>query len=212
MYKSEGQLAINPIPPTMWSHNDEVTGYAYDPTLAKEMLSDANYADGFETELWVLPLQRPYNPDPYTMAEMIKDDWAEVGVTVTLVDQYDWGDYLERTQKGEHPVMMLGWTGDNGDPDNFLNTLLSCAAATTGGNRAFWCNENFDTEIEAALATTDTATRTAHYELAQQYFKTEAPWIPIAHSNQIEVVRPELTGYVQNPMGWHDFYGVGLSD
>ncbi|EJS90378.1 hypothetical protein AAUPMB_02436, partial [Pasteurella multocida subsp. multocida str. Anand1_buffalo] len=31
---------------------------------------------------------------------------------------------------------MMGWTGDNGDPDNFLNTLLSCAAVESGSNYA----------------------------------------------------------------------------
>ncbi|GGX75055.1 ABC transporter substrate-binding protein [Saccharospirillum salsuginis] len=212
VYQSKGQLATNPIPPTMWSHNDDVTGYAYDPTLAKQMLTDAGYGDGFETELWVMPVQRPYNPDADTMATMIQDDWADVGVTVTLVDQYDWGEYLDRTLDGEHSVMMLGWTGDNGDPDNFLNTLLSCDAADSGGNRAFWCNPNFDSEVNAALETTDIATRTDHYEQAQQYFNTGAPWVPLAHSVQYEVIHPDVTGYVQNPMGWHDFYGVGLAD
>jgi len=212
VYRSEGQLATNPIPPTMWSHNDDVTGYAYDPTLAKEMLTTAGYGDGFETELWVMPVQRPYNPDADTMATMIQGDWAEVGVTVTLVDGHDWEAYLEYTQEGQHDVMMLGWTGDNGDPDNFLNTLLSCDAADSGGNRAFWCNTNFDAEVQAALETTDIATRTEHYEQAQEYVKTDAPWVPLAHSVRYEVIHPDVTGYVQNPMGAHDFYGVGLSD
>ena len=44
---------------------------------------------------------------------------------------------------------MLGWTGDNGDPDNFLDTLLGCDAVG-GNNRAQWCNEEFDALVTKA--------------------------------------------------------------
>ena len=37
-------------------------------------------------------------------------------------------------QAGEHQMGMLGWTGDSGDPDNFLNTLLGCKAAKINGS------------------------------------------------------------------------------
>ena len=48
-------------------------------------------------------------------------------------------------QAGEHQMGMLGWTGDNGDPDNFLHTLLGCdAAQADGSNIAKWCYKPFD--------------------------------------------------------------------
>ena len=41
---------------------------------------------------------------------------------------------------------MLGWTGDNGDPDNFLHTLLGCDSAQVGigSNIAKFCYKPFD--------------------------------------------------------------------
>ena len=57
--------------------------------------------------------------------------------------------------------MILGWTGDNGDPDNFLSVLLSCDSAGEGGaNRAFWCNADFSKLLKDAKLTADPTGRT----------------------------------------------------
>ena len=48
-------------------------------------------------------------------------------------------------------AVLLGWTGDNGDPDNFLAVLLGCDAVGNN-NRAQWCNKEFDELIQKALA------------------------------------------------------------
>lgn len=212
IYKEAGQVAKNPIPPSMWSYSDEVVDYEYDPEKARQLLADAGFPDGFSTDIWAMPVQRPYNPDSALMAEMIQADWAAVGVTASIVALSGWSDYLSRTESGEHETMMLGWTGDNGDPDNFLNTLLSCQAAETGGNRAFWCDATFDNLVQNALNTSDTAERTALYEQAQLTFKQAAPWITLAHSVRYELSRLELTGYQMSAFGGHDFYGVSIKE
>ena len=119
VFQGAGQVAKNPIPPTIWSYNDDIEDYPYDPEKAKELLAEAGFPDGFATDLWAMPVQRPYNPDAKRMAEMIQADWAAVGVQAEIVS-YEWGEYLERSNNGEHQTLLLGWTGDNGDPDNFL--------------------------------------------------------------------------------------------
>ena len=37
---------------------------------------------------------------------------------------FEWATYLEKAKNGEADAFMLGWTGDNGDADNFIYTLL----------------------------------------------------------------------------------------
>ena len=50
----------------------------------------------------------------------------------------------------------LGWTGDNGDPDNFFGPLAGCTAARPGGgNIAKWCFHPFDDLITKAVTLTD---------------------------------------------------------
>lgn len=80
-----------------------------------------------------MPVQRPYNLNARRMAEMVQADWAKIGVQAKIVT-YEWGEYLKRAKAGEHRAVMMGWTGDNGDPDNFFATLFSCAAAKDGSN------------------------------------------------------------------------------
>jgi dipeptide transport system substrate-binding protein len=106
---------------------------------------------------------------------------------------------------------MLGWTGDNGDPDNFLHTLLGCDAVG-GNNRAQWCNEEYDNLVNQAKRTTDQAERTRLYEEAQMVFKREAPWVTIDHSLVVMPMRKEVSGYVMSPLGHHAFSGVDIAE
>ena len=209
VFKGAGSIAKNPIPPTIWSYNDDVKDYDYDPEKAKAMLAEAGVS-GLKTNIWAMPVQRPYNPNARRMAELIQADWAKVGVEAEIVT-FEWGEYLKRSKNGEHDTVLLGWTGDNGDPDNFMYVLLGCDAAKDGGNRARWCNEEFDSTLRQAKKVTDQAQRTTLYEKAQVIFKEEAPWVTIAHSVVFKPVRKEVTGFKVHPLGSHIFYdGVDL--
>ena len=77
------------------------------------------------------------------MAELIQADWAKIGVKAKLTT-YEWGEYRKRSKTGEQQAMMFGWSGDNGDPDNFFVPLLGCEAVKGGGNVARWCNKEFE--------------------------------------------------------------------
>jgi dipeptide transport system substrate-binding protein len=209
VFKGAGSIAKNPIPPTIWSYNNDVKDYDYDPEKAKAMLAEAGVS-GLKTNIWAMPVQRPYNPNARRMAELIQADWAKVGVEAEIVT-FEWGEYLKRSKNGEHDTVLLGWTGDNGDPDNFMYVLLGCDAAKDGGNRARWCNEEFDSTLRQAKKVTDQAQRTTLYEKAQVIFKEEAPWVTIAHSVVFKPVRKEVTGFKVHPLGSHIFYdGVDL--
>lgn len=211
VYQGVAEVAKNPIPPTMWSYNNNIKDYDYNPEKAKELLKEAGFENGFETEIWAMPVSRPYNPNARRMAELIQADWNKVGVKSKIVS-YEWGEYLKRMRNGDHLTGMMGWTGDNGDPDNFLNTLLSCASVEQGSNYAKFCNADFDKLVVGASQISDQAERTKLYEQAQQLFKEQAPWITIAHSTTYVPIRKEVKSYIINPFGLHPFYGVDLEN
>jgi len=209
IYQGAGEVAKNPIPPTIWSYNDAVKDYPYDPEQARKLLAEAGHADGFETDLWAMPVQRPYNPNARRMAEMIQADWGKVGVKARIIS-YEWGEYLKRASAGEHQTVLLGWTGDNGDPDNFLAVLLSCDAVKGGANYARWCYRPYENLIQKAKITTDQAERARLYAQAQAIFKEQAPWVTIGHSVVYQPVRKEVMDFRISPFGLNVFYGVDL--
>ncbi len=210
VFQGSGQVAKNPIPPTMWSYNDAIEDDAYDPEKAKQMLADAGVTD-LSMKIWAMPVQRPYNPNARRMAELMQADFDKIGVAVEIVS-FEWGEYLERSRAEDRDgAVLLGWTGDNGDPDNFLGVLLGCDAVG-GSNRAQWCHEPFDEIIKSAKTISDQAERTKLYEQAQEIFKEQAPWATIAHSVVSMPMRNEVKGYKVHPLGSHIFYGVDLEE
>ncbi|MDQ2105882.1 ABC transporter substrate-binding protein [Azospirillum isscasi] len=216
VFQGGGQPAVNPIPPTLWSYNRAVEDYPYDPGEARRLLAEAGQAagqgEGLRIDLWYMPVTRPYMPNARRVAEMMQADLEKIGVRATLKTA-EWKAYREALSNGEHQAGILGWTGDNGDPDNFLYALLSCNAARDGGgNMAKWCDAGFDDRIERAKRTSDSARRTALYQEAQEIFREETPWLPIAHSVVFTALRKEVQGYRMDPFGLHVFKDVRLED
>ena len=209
VFQGAGAVAKNPIPPTIWSYNDAVRDYPYDPDRARALLREAG-AEGLKTNIWAMPVQRPYNPNARRMAEIIQEDWANVGVEAEIVS-FEWGEYLKRSKEGEHQTLLLGWTGDNGDPDNFLYVLLGCEAVG-GSNRARWCYEPFNELLRQAKRVNDKEARSELYRQAQVIFKEQAPWVTIAHSVVYEPIREEVIDYRIDPLGGHVFYGVDIAE
>ncbi|MEJ8796466.1 ABC transporter substrate-binding protein [Trinickia caryophylli] len=208
VYQGAAQVASHPMPPTQWSYDPTVKDAPRDIAQAKRLLEKAGLKDGFELTLWAMPVQRAYNPNARLMAEMIQADWAKIGVKARIVS-YEWGEYVKRARAGEHDAALLGWTGDNGDPDNWLGVLLGCASVK-GGNFAKWCYKPFDDLIVKARETTAPAERAALYMRAQRIFAEQRPFTPIAHSVVYQPMRKEVTGFKIDPFGPTQFWNVGL--
>jgi dipeptide transport system substrate-binding protein len=210
VYQGAGQKAKNLIPPTIWSYNDAVKDYEYNPEKAKEMLKAAG-VENLKSDLWWMPVQRPYNPNAKRMAEMMQADLAKVGIEVEL-KSFEWGEYRKRLQEGEHQMGLLGWTGDNGDPDNFF-FLRGCTGARQGGqNITKWCNQEFEDKLLQARKLSEKPDRIKLYEEMQVIQKEEAPDVTIAHSTVFEPVRKEVVDYKISPFGRHEFYGVDIKE
>jgi dipeptide transport system substrate-binding protein len=210
VYQGAGQAAKNLIPPTMWSYDDAIPDDAYDPEAAKKMLADAGVS-GLTLDLWAMPVSRPYNPNAQRVAELIQADWAAIGVTANIVT-YEWTEYRERGKQKDRPgAFQIGWTGDNGDPDNFFATLFSCSAIGVS-NYSSWCNPDFEAAIQDAKKVTDQAARAALYTKAQEIFKAEEPALTLAHSKVFMPMRKRVTGFTMDPLGIHRFDNVDVTE
>ena len=209
IYMNRAMVAKNPIPPTIWGYNDSIKDPEYNPTQAKELLKQAGVKEGFELELWTMPVSRPYNPSGKKMGELMQADLAKVGLKVKLVT-YDWPTYLEKARKGEHQILQMGWTGDNGDPDNFMHILLGCAAVKGGSNYSRWCYQPYNSLVEQAKKQTDQSKRIGLYKKAQEVFKEQSPWVTLAHAKVYRAMSKQVSGYQIHPFGGDIFDKVEM--
>ncbi|WP_458130947.1 ABC transporter substrate-binding protein [Pseudomonas sp. R3-41] len=209
VYQGAGQLAVNAMPPTQWSYDTTIKDAKYDPEKAKELLKEAGVKEGTNITLWAMPVQRPYNPNAKLMAEMLQSDWKKIGLNVNIVS-YEWGEYIKRSKGGENQAMIIGWSGDNGDPDNWLNVLFGCDSLA-GNNFSKWCDKKFDGLVKEAKRTTDQAKRTELYKQAQHVLKDAVPMTPIAHSTVYQPMRANVQDFKISPFGLNSFYGVSVS-
>lgn len=200
VYFNQATAARSVLPPTSWAFNPLLPPPIYDPQQARQLLIEAGLEQGFSLTIWAMPVQRLYNPNALKMAELIQADLAQIGVTATIVS-YEWNTFRRRLSAGEHDSVLIGWTGDNADPDNFFRPLLSCAALESGSNRAQWCDPVFDSILNQALLTADQQQRRRHYLAAQQYLKNTMPLLPIAHSQRFQALNIAIEGVTINPYG-----------
>lgn len=153
-------------------------------------------------DLWYMPVERPYFPDAESVATIMQADLAEIGITTSLVT-YEWGEYLDKTEDGEHDMALLGWSADIGDPDNFMYVLLSGDSAVVGTamNIAFYDNDDVDTLLNGAQQTFDQPTRDKNYQDACYLIHKDSPWVTVAHSQNLAGTYTGVSGYATHPTG-----------
>ena len=200
-YAGVGQPAKNPMPPTIWGFNDAVKPYEYNPEMAKQLLAEAGYPNGISTELWWPNRARPYLTQPQKIAEALQQQLAKGGIRAKLVT-YEWGTYLDKLSNGEHPMSIIGWIGDNGDPDNFLYVLLDKDNAKKGdaNNYAFYKSEAVHDLLIKAQRVGDQATRSRYYAQAQEIIARDAPWVPLVHAARVGAYRKEVQNFSLHPL------------
>ena len=93
---------------------------------------------------------------------------------------YEWGDYIKRTKAGELTAETYGWSGDNGDPDNFLSPLFG-SSNIGNSNYARFNSPELDALLDKAIGLSDKGEQTKLYEQAQVLLNEQAPWINVAH-------------------------------
>ena len=193
------QAAREFLPDAVWPHGIAVA-LPYDPKAARALLAQAGYPRGFHTSLWYTTAPRPYLPEPQRVAEAIQADLRAIGIEASL-QGFEWGVYLPRVENAEHDLCLTGWTGDNGDPDNFLYVPLDKDNAQPPGayNLAFWRNDQFHALVARAQAGPDRATRAPLYAQALAVVRDQAPIVAIAHTRSPLVFRADLRGYVPSP-------------
>lgn len=200
-YAPGAVVASNWTPPGMLGENHSLAPYAYDPAKSKQLLAQAGLPNGLATNLYYPTTPRPYMPEPQRIAEAIQADLKKVGIAVTL-EPFEFGVFLDKVRNGEHEMCLIGWSGDNGDPDDFFYPLLDkivALAKPNGQNYSFWEDDAFHQLMLDGQGTLDEGKRGAIYRQANAMVHDQVPALPIVHTTVPVVVKSSIGGFVPSP-------------
>mgnify|MGYP000964891018 CR=1 FL=1 len=193
--------ANGPLPPGVFSYPPDTKNVPYDPTGAKELLAKNGYSSGMQITLITYKGDRPYNPaGGEKLASAIKGDLAAIGVNCEI-KAYDWQQYKEALLNSEGNAFLYGWISDNGDPDNFLYTLLASNQIENGLNTSHYNNKEVDQLLIKAQRELDKNLRAQLYERAVGLIIEDAPWVFLNHSLKLAATTPDLQGFYLFPNG-----------
>ena len=194
------------IPPALnWAAPDRVKDYEFNPQQAKAMLAKAGYPNGFDLDLWYMPVSRPYFPTPKPIAEAFAADLSAIGIRVKLLTK-DWSAYLaDRLKPPGFQAFMMGWSGDYGDPDNFYYPHFGPGSTADLGN---WKNPKVLELLDRGRASGDKAVRAKIYAEVSEILHGEAVRLPIVHSQPLLGKRKNIQGWIPSPLGSESFEEV----
>jgi peptide/nickel transport system substrate-binding protein len=206
LYGGLGLVAKEFQPPSLWGYNKDLKDYDYNPQRARDLLKEAGFGQGLKEvtwddgrkeplQFWYMPVSRPYFPNPKEIAEAMAADLAKAGITVQL-QTTDWTVYLDKRKNGQLPLYMLGWTGDNGDPDNFVCYFFCSPGASREG---FYTNQALTDVLLQAQKLTDQGKRAELYRKAEQMIHDDVSRVFIANNQPPLPFQKKVKGYVPNP-------------
>lgn len=197
------------VPPAVnLAQSDKVKDYEFNPQQAKAILAKAGYPNGFDLDLWYMPVSRPYFPTPKPIAEALAADLSAIGIRVKLLTK-DWSAYIaDRLKPPGFQAFMMGWTGDYGDPDNFYYPHFGPGSTADLGN---WKNPKVLELLDQGRASGDKAVRAKIYAEVSEILHDEAVRLPIVHSQPLLGKRKNIQGWIPSPLGSESFEDVSKS-
>jgi len=224
-YGEYGEVATNFLPPLIWGHNSALEDRGYDVQMAKDLLAEAGFPDGISEltiaedildvdgnllyaagdkipfRLYYMPVTRFYYPSPEEIGTAMAANLNAAGIQAELYLEGDWPTYLAARSDGLLlGLYMLGWGGDNGDPDNFLAYFFA-AGEEPKAKEGWYQNADLAVLLQEAAVVADREARQAMYEEAEQMLFDDVARVWIAHNNTPLIFSADVDGYIAQPVG-----------
>jgi peptide/nickel transport system substrate-binding protein len=183
-----------------------VPAYPYNPEKAKQLLQQAGLTLPVPVEFWYpTSVSRPYMPDPKRNAEAFGASLEKSGFKVTFKSAPWRPDYLGSVQSGKAELYLLGWTGDFGDPSNFLNVHFGSENDQFGFN-----NPALFSLLQRADSEPNLARRAALYQQASILVMKFLPMVPYVHTKPALGFQKRVVGYTPSPVSLEPFSTVSF--
>jgi peptide/nickel transport system substrate-binding protein len=207
-YAGRAQLALEFQPPQLFGWTDKVAKYPYDPNKAKATLTAAGFKLPVTLDFWYpTGVSRPYMPDPQRNFEAFSASLEKSGFKIVPHSAPWRPDYVSKVNSGDAGNLnMIGWSGDYGDPDNFLGVFFKGDSPQFGFN-----NAKLTALLTKAVQEPNFQKRVALYQQANIMIMGDiVPGMPYAHSVPALGMQRAVKGYVASPIGTDWFSPVSF--
>jgi peptide/nickel transport system substrate-binding protein len=207
-YAGRGEVAHQFMPPDVTGYAEDVTQYEYDPDRSRQLLEEAGVQTPVQiTFCYPTDVSRPYMPDPRRNFEAFAADLNEAGFQVQPRSAPWSPDYLSQVDTGRCGLYLLGWTGDFGDPDNFVGTFFQTSQPAWGFD-----NPEIHDLLEEAETETDLDRREELYQQANRTIMDFLPGVPYVHTEPALAFADNIEGYEPSPVSLESFATVYFAD
>lgn len=184
--------------------------WPYDPKKARELLKEAGYPNGFETQLWGAFNNSTVNKG----LQFLQQQLRQVGIKTTpraleagiMVDEVD-----SQTDPQKAPVRLwfVTWSNSTGEPDWGLRPFFDSRAVPPAlNNTSYYVNPKVDALFDQGLGEVDAEKRAAIYSDIQKILWKDVPAVPLGFDNILAGVSKHLENFRPTLDSGFDFYNA----
>jgi peptide/nickel transport system substrate-binding protein len=176
------------FPEGVIGHDPSIERQAYDPDLARRLLKEAGFPNGFRVRLDA-PNDRYINDEG--IASAVASQLARVDITVE-VQAIPKARFFPLEQAGDSSFFLIGWANTNGDGtgtfDHLLHTLDPAKNLGGSNTSTFYSNARIDQISEDAASEFDPVKRNEMLQDANRIAMAELPHIPLHYQMDIHAI------------------------
>ena len=199
------------LPPDFPGYAEEIRGYEFDPTRARQLLEESKYGGDLEN-LPPITITTPgsFGANVSLDMEVILQMWERnLGITAEF-QQTEFATFLKDLHKGRFQMFDIGWIADYPDPENFLDILFHSQSTN---NHTHYSNPEVDELLVQARVETDTTRRYSLYNQVEQMILDDAPWVPLWFDGESKLlVKPNVHDFLLPPLIIPRYRFVYISD
>ena len=177
--------------------NTNLVGYPYNPTRARELLTESDVPLPIKLSFWHSTSQ-----ELMTLAQGIQADLNAVGIETELKAVTGGAKYSALSIRKNVQMSLAGWGSLLPDPKDMLGVLFDGRTLTNTPtfNVAWYSNSVVDQLLDKAAISVNLMERFTLYQKVEEIVVGDAPFLFLGHGNCFALRQPWLKGSLIDPL------------